>query len=90
VCGCGWEATKWWWDAVPARFYIILWTAMWAVAVGLMVMAYLGAIQEVGAPLCGAPFYQFLIPKMIVAAAASWAFWDGVHVYMMAVVWSLG
>ena len=59
------------------KFYIILATAMWAGIVGWMVMAYWGAIQEVEArhkgpgPLCGAvptgPFYQALIPKLIMA-----------------------
>ena len=63
---------------LPAKFYIILWMSMWAAAVGMFVMAFLGAIDEAGArhqgpgPQCGAvpmgPFYLVLIPKMIVAA----------------------
>jgi hypothetical protein len=57
--------------------YIILWTSMWAAAVGMFVMAFLQALDLLAAqhqgpgPLCGAipvgRFYLFLIPKMFVS-----------------------
>jgi hypothetical protein len=62
---------------LPAKFYIILWTSMWAAAVGMFVMAFLQALDLFAAqhqgpgPQCGAQavgrFYRFVAPKMFVS-----------------------